>query len=271
MDYRADERWLTSSITSYKAQGVSKVDDKGTPDRCEFWGLSKDDIIGNTDEAGLVSMPDALAAHHALLERLVRGAHAICLLIISKIEAHLRLEPGQLTSLHRLTQTSADQLRLLKMPPQPQGDRRTSLLAHTDFGSVTLLWNILGGLQILPPGNDDGTNENNGTSWEFVRPQAGCAVVNMGDAMVHFTGGVVRSNLHRVTYAPGKQALMDRYSIAYFSRPEDDVVLEGLGSVGANGQGGKGQQRMTAKEWVARKAELYRKGESRMKSWGGST
>ena len=56
-------------MASYKAQGVSKVDDKGTPDRCEFWGLSKDDIIGDTDGPGLVS-PYALRAHHALLEDL---------------------------------------------------------------------------------------------------------------------------------------------------------------------------------------------------------
>lgn len=120
------------------------VDDKCTLDRCEFWGLSKDDIIGNTDGPGLVSMPGTLRAHRALLERLVCGAHAICLLIVSKLEDHLRLEPGKLTSLHRLTQTSADQLRLLKMPSQAQGDRRTSLLAPTDIGSVTLLWNTPG-------------------------------------------------------------------------------------------------------------------------------
>lgn len=104
-------------MASYKAQGVYKVDDKGTPDRCEFWGISKDDIIGNTHGLGLVSMPDALRGHHALLDRLVRGAHAIYLLILSKLEDHLCLEPGKLISLHRLTQTSADQLRLLKMPP----------------------------------------------------------------------------------------------------------------------------------------------------------
>ncbi|KAM3070736.1 hypothetical protein ACMFMF_008184 [Clarireedia jacksonii] len=30
---------------SYKAMGVSKVDSKGTPDRCEFWGLSSKDTI----------------------------------------------------------------------------------------------------------------------------------------------------------------------------------------------------------------------------------
>ena len=152
--------------------------------------------------------PKVVAADHDLLERLIRRSHTICLLILSKIEGHLGLETGKLASLHRLEQASADQLRLLKMSPQPEDDRRTSLLAHTDIGSVTLLWNILGGLQILPPGNDGDVNASD--AWEYVQPQSGCAIVNMGDAMVHFSNGVIRSNLHRVGYAPGLQGLQDR-------------------------------------------------------------
>ena len=205
------------------------------------------------------------------MERLVHGAHAICLLILSQIEAHLSFQPGKLTSLHRLSQPSADQLRLIKMKPQPQHDRRTSLLAHTDLGSVTLLWNILGGLQILPPGSDEESNVNTSTAWEFVKPQAGCAVVNMGDAMVAFSGGVVRSNLHRVAYAPGEQGSMDRYSIAYFARPENDVILEDLNSQRSNKEQTDDRPRVTTKDWVAMKAMMYQNGESRMKSSGGNS
>ena len=88
--------------------------------------------------------------------------------------------------------------------------------------------------------------------------------------MVEFSEGVVRSNLHGVGHAPGEQALMDRYSIAYFARPEDEVVMEGLGDVGKGGgqKMGKGQ-RLTASEWVAMKSEMYRKGMGTMKSFGG--
>lgn len=214
--------------------------------------------------------PKVVAAHHDLLERLIRRAHAICLLILSKIEGHLGLETGKLASLHRFEQVSADQLRLLKMSPQPEDDRRTSLLAHTDFGSVTLLWNILGGLQILPPGNDGdlGTSD----AWEYVQPESGCAIVNMGDAMVHFSGGVIRSNLHRVGYAPGLQGLLDRYSIAYFARPEDEVVMEGLRMKGEESQQGRALvPKMTASEWAGMKSEMYQKGLGVMKSSGGTT
>ena len=78
--------------------------------------------------------------------------------------------------------------------------------------------------------------------------------------MVHLSGGVIRSNLHRLANAPGEQAVIDRYSIAYFARLEDDVVLEG--------QQVQGQQKMKVKDWVAMKAEMCRKGESRMKGSG---
>lgn len=126
------------------------------------------------------------------------------------------------------------------MAPQPEANRGTSLLAHTDLGSVTLVWNVLGGLQILPPGSTDYE-----TGWQFVKPLSGCAMVNMGDAMVKFSDGIVRSNLHRVAYALGEQAMCDRYSLIYFSRPEDDVVIEPLVTAGETRE--KGEKRFTSK------------------------
>lgn len=86
-----------------------------------------------------MSNPELILNHHALLSKVVRQAHAVCIVILTTLESHLGLEHGKLSSLHRLDQTLADSLRLLKMPPQPEDDRRTSLLAHTDFGTVTLV------------------------------------------------------------------------------------------------------------------------------------
>ena len=65
---------------------------------------------------------------------------------MAHINVHLGLLPNTLAPLHDLYQSSADQARFLKMPPQPEGDRRTSLLAYTDIGSITIVWNVLGGL-----------------------------------------------------------------------------------------------------------------------------
>ena len=92
-------------------------------------------------------------------------------------------------------------------------------------------------------------------------------MVNMGDAMVKFSDGIVRSNLHRVAYAPGEQAMCDRYSLAYFTRPEDDVVMKPLVAAGETRK--KGEKRFTSKEWLAMRSALYRNGGEVMRSPGG--
>jgi isopenicillin N synthase-like dioxygenase len=220
---------------SYKGIGYSKVDTKGTPDRCEFWGISKDHIMGLPDQEDL---PQILQGAQSSLRLFVEHFHFICQLIMAHINVHLGLPSNTLAPLHDLHQSSADQARFLKMPPQPEGDRRTSLLAHTDVGSITMVWNVLGGLQVQRP--DVPYNSDEG--WEFIKPERGCAVVNMGDAMRRFTGDRVRSSLYRVAYAPGDQATHNRYSVAYFSRPLNSMEVKPLDfgdkdAVLANGKG----------------------------------
>jgi isopenicillin N synthase-like dioxygenase len=53
--------------------------------------------------------------------------------------------------------------------------------------------------------------------------------------MVKFTNGELKSGKHRVVPAPGKQASIERYSIVYFVRPGDDVLMEPLEAFRANG------------------------------------
>lgn len=80
-------------------------------------------------------------------------------MILDRLECALSLPSGTFRSLHRMDQISSDQSRQIRYEPQPDGDRRTSLMPHTDYGSITMLFNVLGGLQVLPedkdPENDD--------------------------------------------------------------------------------------------------------------------
>jgi isopenicillin N synthase-like dioxygenase len=258
---------------SYKAIGISKVDSKGTPDRCEFWGLSKDAIFSHDTQAG--TMPPLVTSNTTLLQDFATRSHSIGLYILTHLEKHFKFPESALTSVHRLSARSSDQIRLLKMPPQPTTDRGTSLLAHTDFGSITLLWNVVGGLQILP--REAGTSDVDGTSdqWQYVQPQPGCVIVNMGDAIVTLTNGALSSNLHRVTTPPGAQADLVRYSAVYFMRPEDDVLMRPLGDGPADRalkeEGGENDERKyhTVKEWVALKTASFQKALAPMQSNGG--
>ncbi|KAL1967987.1 hypothetical protein VTN77DRAFT_2404 [Rasamsonia byssochlamydoides] len=206
-----------NSYFGYKAQGAAIVDRQGNLDRNEFYNVSKNDILGVTEP---LPAPDLLTRHRPLLKSFIETAHSIVTLILELLNEHLGLPPSTLPNLHRLHQVSGDQVRFIKAPPQPQDDRRTALGEHTDFGSVTILFNRLGGLQVLPPGED--------AEWCYVRPLPGHAIVNLGDSMVKFTNGLLRSNIHRVVSPPGLQADTTRYSLVYFSRPEDSVLLKRL-------------------------------------------
>lgn len=97
--------------------------------------------------------------------------------------------------------------------------------------------------------------------WLYVKPLRGHCIVNLGDAMVKFTRGVLRSNIHRVVNPPGEQAEAVRYSLVYFSRPENQVLLKPLeGSVViGEGVGQEEEEEVTAEQWILRRA-LGRRG-----------
>jgi len=97
--------------------------------------------------------------------------------------------------------------------------------------------------------------------WLYVQPLRGHCIVNLGDALVKFTRGVLRSNIHRVVNPPGEQADEVRYSLVYFARPENDILLKALEGSAVIGEGKEeeGEEEITAKEWILRRA-LGRRG-----------
>ena len=157
--------------------------------------------------------------------------------------------------MHRAADPSGDQVRILKYDPQPNHDRRTSLVSHTDFGTVTVLFNILGGLQVLPIGKD-AVEEN----WEYVKPQVGCAIINLGDSMAKWTNGLLKSARHRVTYAPGKQAECTRWSLAYFNHPENKCQMRRLEGSDIIPPLGKDviEEDMNAEDWLSAGSTSYK-------------
>ncbi|GAB7359732.1 hypothetical protein MBLNU230_g6906t1 [Neophaeotheca triangularis] len=240
------------SYFGYKGLGAGIIDKSGTRDRNEFYNISKDDILGLSDP---LPAPSCLQArsNRDLLETYIRQSHAIVTLLLSLLNDKLGLPTATLQNLHKLPSPSGDQVRWVHSPrttqAQIQSTDQKSLGEHTDFGSLTLLHNRLSGLQILPPASP---------TWSYVKPLRGHCVCNLGDSMVKFTAGVLRSNLHRVVSPAGQQAGLQRMSLVYFCRPEDEVVLravEGSGVVdAAKRESGEGEETVSAKEWVLRRA-----------------
>jgi isopenicillin N synthase-like dioxygenase len=195
----------------------------------------------------------------------MRNSHALVNLLLSLLNDRLDLPYDQLPSLHRLASVSGDQVRWVHAPPQPRDDRKTALGQHTDFGSVTILFNRLGGLQVLPP---------NSNEWSYVKPLRGHAVINLGDAMVKFSAGILRSNIHRVVNPPGQQENHTRMSLVYFARPADDVILKALdGSFLIDEKRRRDpenhdEEEITSKEWILRRALGRRQGGDWTKAGG---
>jgi isopenicillin N synthase-like dioxygenase len=212
----------------------------------------KDDFLGISKKP--FAHPPVLNDNGPLLGSYMRNAHSIVTLMLEHLNNHLGLPPATLTNLHRQYAVSGDHVRFIKSPPQPQDTLGTSMGAHTDFGSITILFNRVGGLQVFPPGEN--------ADWRYVKPLPGHCIVNLGDAMVKFTNGLLRSNIHRVTAPPGEQVSCTRYSLVYFARPEDEVKLKRLegSSVIPPLEDGVVEEDIRSVDWIRDKATAKRTG-----------
>ncbi|PCH08486.1 Oxoglutarate/iron-dependent dioxygenase [Penicillium occitanis (nom. inval.)] len=233
------------SYYGYKPLGAGQVDEKGNLDSVEFYNIAKDDLFGIMDR---LPQPEIIESNRNKLKSFVSNANAIVRLVLDLLNEHLQLPPCTLANMHRLDHHSGDQIRMTRSPPQPLNGEMPRLAGHTDFGSVTVLFNRLGGLQVLPPGQD--------AEWKWVKPLRGHCIINLGDSLVKFTNGLLRSNIHRVISSPGAQAESTRYSLVYFSRPEDDVLLKRLqGSpVIPPLPDGVVEEDVKSKDWIIRRA-----------------
>ncbi|MCH6258595.1 hypothetical protein MLD52_18690 [Puniceicoccaceae bacterium K14] len=112
-------------------------------------------------------------------------------------------------------------LRLLHYPPsEVEAEGQLGAGAHTDYGTLTLLYqDSSGGLEVL---------DNNG-NWLSAPPIDGTIVINTGDLLSRWTNDLYRSTAHRVQVRSAS-AKSGRLSIAFFSDPDPDVVVETLPS-----------------------------------------
>jgi len=218
----------------------------GSIGRNENYNMRKDDLFGNKNLAPLPHPP--LIKHHwDLLASYARNCRKVIDVMFLHLERGLGLPTGTLLALHRNSHLSGDHIRFNKSAPGTYDEAKVKLGEHTDFGSLTILFNWLGGLQIRHPETDE---------WVYVPPVPGSAVVNLGDALVKFSAGVLRSNVHRVAPAPAPQDKEDRFSLVFFSRPEDSVVLKRLkgGVIDLQPVREEEGQEMTSEEWILKRS-----------------
>ncbi|KAJ7252293.1 hypothetical protein C8J57DRAFT_1351518, partial [Mycena rebaudengoi] len=190
-----------------KAAGANVVDASGTKVITQFINIATDDALAWPVQARR-SYPSTVNARMvSTIVPFVEKSLAVNNTLIDVFDAKLGLPNGTHSKLHPRREFSGSMTRCIYCPPIL--DRQaTAISAHTDFiyrrsviSSQSFLHNRLGGLQVLIPGTEE---------WQYMKPLPGHAICNLGDAMVIFSGS------------------LDRYSLVYFTRPADSVVLRAL-------------------------------------------
>jgi len=200
----------------YKAAGANAVDATGTLDTAQFINIAKDDALAWPAKARRDYPSTVNARMPTTITPFVEKSLAVNNTLLEAFNDKLGLPKGALLKKHPREEFSGSETRCLFSPPIVD---RQVIGAHTDFGSLSFLHNRLGGLQVFVPGAE---------TWQYVKPIPGHAICNLGDAMAIFSGGILRSNLHRVVNPPGDQGSLYRYSLVYFTRPGNSIILRAL-------------------------------------------
>ncbi|KAI9466616.1 Clavaminate synthase-like protein [Lactarius psammicola] len=251
------------SSFGYKSAGANATDASGAPDSVEFMNVSKDDALAFPAVVHRRYPPTVEERMNDVVRPFVRKSMEVNQTLLDILNDRLGLPPGCLAKLHTPEEHSGSEASCIKKTPAstPEPPDRAAIGAHTDFGSLSFLHNRLGGLQVLPPGTDE---------WKYVKPMPGHAICNIADAMAIFSAGILHSNLHRVVPPPKAQALFDRRSLVFFTRPgHSDSTL--IAEAAARAPEGRYATGVTAGEWYERRVQNRRiKNQSGPETWMAS-
>lgn len=158
--------------------------------------------------------PSPLSLRLDLIKEFETSCQRIALLLLSTLSNILIPPPNiPFQHLHREGQPSTTSLAILRyLPSASRASDQVGHMAHTDVGSLTLIFASSAGLQVFRPST---------SSWVSVPPRPGSIFVNVGDSLRFMSGKRLTSCLHRVVPNTGLSgAVAERYSLAFFQRPE---------------------------------------------------
>ncbi|KAJ3180614.1 hypothetical protein HDU85_004018 [Gaertneriomyces sp. JEL0708] len=219
---------------------------------------------------------DMLLGEACVLEEFNKQSHHLLLRLLRAFALALQIPASEggieyFTTRHAWTDPSGETMRMLWYPPPPPQthlpaadgtqQRVTRGSGHTDYGSLTLLWqDEAGGLEALLRDSEDtpqaqtslesssSASSADGSSaegsaagsglqtrdpkWIPLPPLPNATIVNVGDLMEFWTDGVLTSTPHRVVFPTNTnnnnnntEPARSRYSVAFFGQPSDTTPL----------------------------------------------
>jgi isopenicillin N synthase-like dioxygenase len=169
----------------------------------------------------------------------------------------LELPEDYFSKQHLYDDQSEDHLRYMIYRPRSASDdakvQNTWSRAHTDFGSLTLLWSQnVAGLQLKTPSGE----------WKYVPPVDNGIICNVGDTLDFWSAGYFKSTIHRVQRPPEDQAHIHRLGLFYFVRPGNEVDIKPAPSpllkrLGLIGEDAENAQPVRGLEYVRERVKNY--------------
>ncbi|KAL2357475.1 hypothetical protein BJ546DRAFT_311245 [Cryomyces antarcticus] len=252
--------WTTPrSNRGYVAHGREKVSDLRDKADVEALRAAMPDLkesmeIGRDDEAGFPNRwPDAFDEEGKVFRDVMREFFDTCkelhVQVMRAIALGLGLEDE--TFFDGYCDAGDNTLRLLhyleveKGVLGAEGGGSIRAGAHTDYGSITLLFqDNRGGLQVLSPNGN----------FVDATPIADTIVVNAGDLLARWSNDSIKSTKHRVVEPPvptESDVHPARYSIAYFCNPNFDRFIDAI--PGTHGEGGKKYEGVNSGEYLVQR------------------
>ncbi|KAK6366319.1 hypothetical protein LTS17_010825 [Exophiala oligosperma] len=220
-------------ITKRSIGYVGSFKDRGKDDKMSMWFGGVPGALSSSETHD--SVPEFWHRHVAKVEAFKHRCHDLVVGLLECFALALGLpDPKFFADAHREDAGNGNSLRMLMYPARARHDERPNdhrkdtdeegsrMQAHTDSGSVTLLFQRAPGLEVLSP---------DGETWARAPHVPGCILINVGDALGFWSGGQLKATRHRVTFE-GLPPDKERQSMAYFGAANPDTVLQPIVACG---------------------------------------
>ncbi|CZS90730.1 related to iron/ascorbate family oxidoreductases [Rhynchosporium agropyri] len=227
MKFHSMEKFLAGRSEGYRPVSINQ-DITGVEDNIQIYMMTlpyESDNRGDEHPAPISIRMDAIRQFVKLCHYQV--LHPLFRLIASILELP---NEDALVAAHALEGKSTSQFRYMHYTAPRAGHAHEIYAgAHTDMDMLTLHFpQPIAALQVSAnhsqasapaPAPAEG-------DWHWVRPREDAVLVNVGDALASLSGGYFQAALHRVHRPPAGQDQLDRVGTLYFSRAENDLVLD---------------------------------------------
>ncbi|CAF3496359.1 unnamed protein product [Fusarium graminearum] len=237
-----------ANISGYE-KGLGPQTTRDIKETVDF-GSATDELVDN------IWVPeDKLPGFRKFMEGFYEKAFKTEMQLLEALAIALGVSADHLKSIHNRAE---NEFRILHYPAVPASEladgTATRIAEHTDFGTITMLFqDSVGGLQV-----EDQENLGHFNNVESAAPTD--IILNIGDSLQRLTNDTFKAACHRVTYPPsikasdGEQVIPERYSIAYFAKPNRSASLFPLKEFIEEGMPCKYED-VTAWEWNNRRIE----------------